>query len=173
MKMKNEEVFANIAKQKFITENQILLIKHRVQKLYFENKVEAVDEFYDFMNTAKNTFQITETQETKGFDYLKKKYLTRFGYLRNNKSIKFKYEILYIIQNMKRNHTKFYFSGFAKISNGIMTFIEPVYKLETYIDGIKKSFYYYHYGETDYEFNFALINKNLKGNDILYLEGHI
>ena len=173
MNLRNEELFAQIAKQKMIKENQILLMKHRIQKLYFENKIKTIDEYYDFLKYCKNTFEIQDIQNDKGFNYLKKKYLTKFGHLRDNKTIKFKYETLSIIQQMSRCNTKFYFCGFAIISNGVMKFVEPIYKLETYIYGGKKSFSYFHFIDTDYEFNYGLINQYLKDNDILYLEGCI
>lgn len=180
MKTKNSELLEAIQKQKFITEKQILLLKHRIQKQLFENSFkdennfDEIEELQNFMR--KNNFEINllQEQKIKGVDYFKKKYFTQFGYLRHNKEIKFNSDILNILVRWNNdrinNEIDFKFCGFVIITNGIMKFIEPIYKCNINFRFGENSFLYFHFNGTDYEY---LQGKFLKGNNILYVEGRI
>lgn len=168
-----KEILKLVNERNYIEEKEILRIKNFYQDALFKKDFEFI-EFINNFRFFNKIIRISPEQNEKGKEYLKKKYLTMFGYQRTGKLIKLDYVSRQIIERANWKEVKFYFAGFVIISNGILKFIEPIYLFETYErqTNFYKAFRYFHYGDCDYNFNF---NKDeyLKGDSILFIKDFI
>ena len=165
-----KKLLSDIFKRNYITENEILRLKHFYQNACFSNDSDYLEYFKSQRFFTKH-YHLKEEQDLKGFKYLKKKYFTLYGHLRNNRNIKFEKSTLKILEKLEFDNYDFKFCGFVIISNGIMNFIEPIYLLEIKTDKYY-AFRYFHYNGIDYDFNFEQ-GKYLKDNKYLYIKDFI
>lgn len=163
--------FAQIDRTNFIFERQILRIKHFYQNAIFKKDNDYI-KLFENRNFWLKELNIEETQRIKGYQYFRKNYLKYNGTLRNNKWIKFSNYVLDILKHIKFDNCDFKFCGFVIISNGIMNFIEPIYKCEIKFNYQIKSFKYFHFNGIDYEMTYSR-NHYLEGNNILFIKDYI
>ncbi len=162
---------SDIFKRNYITENEILRLKHFYKNACLSKDSDYLD-YFEKQNFYARCFNLTNEQKVKGFNYLKKRYFKLSGQLRNNRNIKFGKSCLNILEKLKYDNYDFKFCGFVIISNGIMNFIEPIYLLEIYDSKKYYAFRYFNYCYIDYEFNFEK-GKYLKDNQYLFIKDFI
>ena len=113
----NSELVKTIKKQGFATEQQINLIKRRINK-----RDESASEMFNLLGEVM-PIKLTAEQTAKGREWLLRKNLKYNGQLRKNATLPENE-----IRILKDAKTEAYLSGFYDLGNGYITNNVPIYR---------------------------------------------
>lgn len=126
-----------------IFENEILIIKHTLQNNNFNCEFEDILKNYDF-----DGYELSSSQNSKGRDYLDKRFLTKCGNISKSKLNNYvSYDFRFMVKFCPIDFT---FTGFAKITNGVINFYEPIYTCWNK-ENYNEHYTYFHFNGIDYE----------------------